>query len=174
MRGIDTSRIVARMANQHAVWNGAEMKFVGNAMRGIALSLEADRPISLADRTVICEIRPTVVRAASVCMLPKACLQRGLASGLKSVAQNVAFGFASNPSVSAARYRRNGRKLTASTVAVSVRDFIRGIIEGHRKLAFLVSCLGTFRDVAGAISIGVLLLHFTIFERVEQGVYEGR
>lgn len=41
---------------------------------------------------------------------------------------------------------------------------LRGIMEGHRKLAFLVSSLGTFRDVAGALSIGCYSFNYITFD----------
>ena len=62
------------------------------------------------------------------------------------------------------------RDKTAKALAYKVYGFAT---EGdklwlHQKLAFLVSCLGTFRDVAGALLIGSHSTNYSMFEREGQ------
>lgn len=58
--------------------------------------------------------------------------------------------------------------LSATALAISVWDFVRGIIHGSVAPFSYRPKLRAFRDAAGHFLLGLLLVHFSIFERVVQ------
>ncbi len=188
MGRINAGWIVATMQNMKIVLDLPIFQLPGDA---VGVSHSAIVPnISVPFRVSRTLPFPALIGAAFVYLCHESFSQgrsnKGGANGRAAlVGIHKSLGRASDKTFLCARHWRNGGIAAASTLAFaigssktvnrnprSIFSYVLGKLRGtmllHQKLAFLVSCLGTFRDVAGAISIGLLPLHYSTFERVAQ------
>lgn len=128
MRGAHAAWVVAMVTDMHIVWYGAEFKLPCGAMREFISAVKPERPITF--RQWAAYPFPATIRGFFVDLFPEA-FGRGTDS---SMSKNVSERLTVYPSESPARLWCERCKLTATALAVTVWDFVRGIIEGHRNL----------------------------------------
>jgi hypothetical protein len=151
MRGIHTSGIVfagAIVANRHAFWDRAIVQYIAKAMRLFLLSVNADSPISI--RTTVTSPLPTAIGGKLIYVIPEV----GYRVAACTVAVNKANWLTLYPANSIVGFWRNLRLLPATAMAVTVWDFVRGIMWIHRNLLGCgVKCQGIDVPLAQPISM---------------------
>ena len=128
MRNPNAPRVVAMMTNFQAMRDWAVLQLPSVAMRQCSFPVNPE-PTVAANLSSTFPL-PTSVRSVLVDFFPET-LDRGTDN---SVPQNEAQRFASNPAKSLTCLGRKWSVLTATALAVTVWDFVRGIIEGHSDL----------------------------------------
>lgn len=125
MGWIAARRIVARVANDKAIWNWAKCQFVGKAVRNGSLSATTDMDISVAEVARTALPLPTIVGAEYLHLRPEAIFYREKA-GIVSVDKPKWFALDMAASVFVSLGNRG--LLTATAVAITVGNVVRGMI----------------------------------------------
>ena len=162
--GIYAFWIVALMANAHVIWNWPDVQFVGNAMSLSALiATQLDLPIAFA---VKCALPlPTIIRAALIYFFPEAFSQWAMRRWL--VTANIL-------TLPARKLRWRDFLTTATFTQNEERELQLRVTRGmlcHVNSPF--ATLTTPRDDSThrrGNFIGLTLLHFSTFERVNQPI----
>lgn len=137
--GIDAFAIVAPMANDKPLWNRANMNFVGKPMGDICAVAKPQPAISSVNHRAL--PFPTFVGVAGGEMLPKTIFD-GCVDALVMVEQ-VLERLALYMTKLCVGTRGRRRFLSASAVAITVRDFVRGWFGGMlAHVKFLLLGLG--------------------------------
>lgn len=150
MCGIATGWIVTRMKHVVLSRNGAMMEFVGIAGSNVIATIISKYPIAACIPGGL--PFPAFIRAALVYLLPETSFGVTFPQAL-IMSSDKAIRLTPNAAPLGIRLSGSLGFLPAATFA-KLLGIVRGIMGLHKKLAFLVPSLGTFRDVAGALSIG--------------------
>lgn len=157
--GIVPARAV--VAHKHVVGNRANIQQIANAVRVLILPLVPNLPVVAANSSAPL---PTLIRAALIYFSPKTTFD----GASVAMAANKANRLAKNVTVTFAILAREGRPLTAATMTITVRDFVRGIMEAHRNLSFLMPNPGTCSTTLPGVSIGLYSFNYTTLGRIEE------
>lgn len=157
MGRIDTSRIVATMANAHAVWNWAIVKLITVAMRKHAFTVDSHLPVTKC-HTETCPF-PTIIGTTLIDLRPKV---RGGMMNAMVIDESKRLTF--DPTITLIVARGKVCQLTATALAVTVWDFVRGIIEGHRNL---LGCGVKSQDVSASLGqlVCISIIPYTLGAR---------
>lgn len=131
------------MSNNHAIGDGTIMQFVGKAVGVNCLAVYPK--FAIASSHVRAHPLPTLVGAALVYLLPKTDDR----INAPVVAGNKAFRLALDPSISGAGLERNWGELSTTTLAITIGNFVGGVVRGimglHRNLSFLCQVPGRYQ-----------------------------
>lgn len=139
MRWIATRWIVTAVADQHAFWNGAVCQFVSNAVGQKRLTAFANVNTSVAINVPATLPFPALVWAKYLHLCPKAFRKRAK-TGIVPVnkANRLTFYMAAPVFVPC----RDAGLFATTTLAITVRDFVRGNMGLHRNLPFCAKSQG--------------------------------
>lgn len=129
--GITAGWVIAFVANFQRPWRDARCKFVGYATSLMLLAIQPETTIA-APRP--CRVPlPAFIGSAYVNLFPKA--RHEIAA--RGMTSNKTQWFAFDDAELAMRSWRESSFFATTTVAITVRDFVRGIIGVHKNLHFL-------------------------------------
>lgn len=149
MTRIDTGRIIAFMANQHAFGDWSIGQFVRESMRRNVSRVVFELAIAAAAFVAFAtKPEPTVIQSASIHHCPKSIFRLGHASAM---AAKKLTGLALDPFVAFIVAWRNSCLLSTTAMAKAVGNIKRGIMGLHKKFTFLVSRPWTVPAVAGLL-----------------------
>ena len=146
---IHAASVVAGVTNAQVGRNGTIVKCITEAVSSInrhTTKFCQEASITAACRA--CLPFPTIVRSASIYSFPKSFRQGAVGSNLVEMSSDKTIRFAFHIAFLGVTFGSNSGLFATTTMAITVRDFLRGIMEVHGKRLLSVSNPGTFRDVA--------------------------
>lgn len=137
MGGVHAARIVfsvwAVMADIHAVWDRAKVKFVAEAMRLVGLLLEGCHAVSVSIERPL--PYPALGNVASLDLCPERFFAGAETHGVPVMAVDEPDGFALDLAASNSVSFGEWGKLPTTAVAITVGNFVRGMIS-HSEFSF--------------------------------------
>lgn len=164
MRGIAARGIVpawAVVADDHADGDRPVMQFPRYAIRAVRAVIEVNGPIPFSAHTPLPE--PTFIRRAAFAIRPKRGLKRFVRMLGIHVAQNIAQRLTLNPTIFSVSLPCNRREFSTTALAVSVGDFICGILGLHRNPPFRCHAGNVYETLPGS---SIADLHYSTDERI--------
>lgn len=117
---IAAGRIVAVVADIHALWNWPIMQFVAKAMGVNTCAIDGEN--SVTGFAQLLRPYPTAIWRIAINVLPKAFFRRAIGRSMMSL--NIWNGFAPKPSAIASGYFGDRRLLTTTTLAITIGYFV--------------------------------------------------
>jgi hypothetical protein len=161
MIGIDAHGVVATMKNAKIIRNRTVIYLPGFSVGKNISIVVSESPVPILVKYA-CPIPANVEIFSAVNSGPEPIFASSDTGVLGIVPVNKAPGLAFDYPGAFFCARGNSSLLAAATHAETAWIWAeRSIMELHRKFTFLMSCLGTFRDVAEALSIGYYSSNYT-------------
>lgn len=150
MRRIHAISHVALVEHLQTIGNGAVMQFPRCAMRSDYTTCDVNPAIP--SLLVWFIPQPAIIGAALVYFFPESFFQ----GANPCVTRDESYRMAFNRPIARRCLFGEWRELPATAVAITVRDFLRGIMGMHRNLSFLVPSLGHLTMLPGTLHWFVL------------------
>lgn len=175
---IDAEWVVARMKYASAVVSiafryCAKMQFPRQTMGGLDLATYSNFPV--AARGCVAYPKPAFIRTAFVDEFPKPFLDRADGSKSDMMTANEAYRLPLDVSEMGTGYFGNWSWLTTTAVAITVRNFKRGIMGLHRNSPFLCQASERLTTLPGRFLLVDYTSNYTTFSRagITHDVFDG-